>query len=139
MFFLRQLGTSMLDLFIIFSGLYSNDITEAHEVVPQKVSHTAEFISHNLTSFHNDGTTHFNISFGDEQYFLVLNNAENIIADHAVIERHKRDVHIRYKPKHKSTKCQFRGMVYGKPNSKVAISACNGLVRYIYNLILLVP
>lgn len=46
-----------------------------------------------------------------------------------IIQRHKRDVHLRYKPKHTSTNCHFQGAVHGKTNSKVALSACNGLVR----------
>lgn len=112
---------------IFLPGLYSNDINEAEEVIPTKVSHKAEFVSDNLTTYHNDQHTYFNISFNNEDHFLILKPSSGFISPAIIIQRHKRDVHIRYKPK--STNCHFQGAVHGKPNSKVALSACNGLVR----------
>lgn len=120
------------NLLFYFSGLYTNELYHAEEVIPRKVSHNAEFISHDLKSFHQDNTTHFNITFNNEDHFLILNNARSFIAPGAIIQRHRRDIHTRYKPKFESTNCHFQGIVHGKPNSIVAISACNGLVSKTY-------
>lgn len=118
---------------ISLAGLYSNVINEAEEVIPRKVSQNAEFVSHNLTTFHDDQHTYFNVSFNNEDHFLILKPSSKFISPAAIIQRHKRDVHIRYKPKYTSTNCHFHGAVHGKPNSKVALSACNGLVRIRHN------
>lgn len=114
---------------MLVSGLYSSELLDAQEVIPKKVSHKAEFLSSDLNSFHSDNTTHFNITINDEEHFLILNNARGFISPGIIVQRHRRDVHVRYKPKPESTRCHFHGVVHGKPYSKVAISACNGLVR----------
>lgn len=114
---------------ISLAGLYSSDISEAEEVIPRKVSHKGEFVSHNLTTFHDDQHANFNISFNNEDHLLILKPSRGFISPAAIVQRHKRDVHVRYKPKQASTNCHFQGTVHGKPNSKVALSACNGLVR----------
>lgn len=50
-----------------------------------------------------------------------------------MIERRKRDVHTRYRPKREVHGCHYYGVVHGQPNSRVAVSTCNGLVRK-YNI-----
>lgn len=45
-----------------------------------------------------------------------------------MVERHKRDLHERTKRPLQHTQCHYQGHIRGHPNSKVALSACNGLV-----------
>lgn len=44
-----------------------------------------------------------------------------------IIERHKRDLRTRNKPKHHSM-CHYEGHVKGDEASKVSLSSCNGIV-----------
>lgn len=45
-----------------------------------------------------------------------------------MVERHKRDIHERTKRPLQHTQCHYQGHIRGHHNSKVALSACNGLV-----------
>jgi hypothetical protein len=45
-----------------------------------------------------------------------------------VVERHKRDLREKRKRPQNHTQCHYEGKVRGHENSKVALSACNGLV-----------
>ena len=45
-----------------------------------------------------------------------------------MVERHKRDLHERIKRPLQHTQCHYQGHIRGHHNSKVALSACNGLV-----------
>lgn len=44
-----------------------------------------------------------------------------------IVERHRRDIRSRKKP-HLRHKCHYQGRIRGHANSKVALSACNGIV-----------
>jgi hypothetical protein len=123
-------------MIISVSGLYSGVLSsEVHETIPRKVSPRGEYISHNLTSFHDDGQVHFNISLHDKEHLLILEPVRNFLAPALVIERRRRDTHVRSKPSDKSKNCHFQGIVHGQPNSRVAVSTCNGLVS-LFELIL---
>ncbi|KAJ3661835.1 hypothetical protein Zmor_006216 [Zophobas morio] len=114
-------------------GLYSGALSsEAHETIPRKVSPNGDYISHNLTSFHDDGQVHFNISLHDREHLLILEPVRNFLAPALVVERRKRDTHSRSKPSDKSKNCHFQGIVHGQPNSRVAVSACNGLTGMLH-------
>lgn len=51
------------------------------------------------------------------------------VAPLMVVERHKRDLRERHKKSHNQTQCHFQGKIRGHEHSKVALSACDGLVR----------
>lgn len=111
--------------------MYSNYISEAEIIIPKRVSPDGSHLSHNLTTFHDDdeAPVHFNITLDSEEHILILHPATHFLASHAIIERHKRDVHTRLKLKPQSRNCHYQGKVYGQSYSTVAISACNGLVN----------
>lgn len=50
------------------------------------------------------------------------------VAPNLVVERHKRDLRERRKRNNQQTQCHYEGKIRGHQNSKVALSACNGLV-----------
>lgn len=119
---------SSLIIHVYIPGLYSNVINDAEITIPKKVSSKGEHLSHDLISFHDDGAVHFNVSLTNKEYFLILLPAKYFLGPGIVVERRKRDIHTRGKPKLKSTNCHFQGIVHGEPFSTVALSACNGLV-----------
>jgi len=45
-----------------------------------------------------------------------------------IVERHKRDLRERHKRPQHNTQCHYQGKIRGHENSKVALSACDGLV-----------
>lgn len=51
------------------------------------------------------------------------------VAPMMVVERHKRDLRERHKKSHNQTQCHYQGKIRGHEHSKVALSACDGLVR----------
>lgn len=113
------------------AGLYSNEIIEAEVTVPRKVSADGEHISHDVSCSQSDGTVHLNVTIASEDHLLVLCPTKKFIAPGMIVQRHRRDAHIRIKPKLESTNCHFQGVVRGKPNSRVAVSTCNGLVSFL--------
>lgn len=119
---------------IKYRGLYTNQLSEAEVFVPKKVSANGTHLSHNVTTFHNehDGPLHFNVTISKQDYVLVLHPATHFITNHTVIERHKRDIYTRTKPKRESILCHYRGTIHGHPDSKVSLSTCNGLVGIIH-------
>lgn len=54
-------------------------------------------------------------------------SSHSIMAPSMVVERHRRDTRSRKKP-HQRHKCHYQGRIRGHANSKVALSACNGIV-----------
>lgn len=112
-------------------GLYTRQLSAAYETVPKKVSAEGEHISHDLTTFHGDGDdpVHFNVSIDGVHHLLALRPSREFVAPLAVVERRRRDIHTRTRIKKQSSKCHFQGVVDGQPNSRVAMSTCNGLVR----------
>lgn len=61
--------------------------------------------------------------------FIFLRPSTSFVAPQMIVERHKRDVRERHKKSHHQTQCHYQGKIRGHDNSKVALSACNGLVR----------
>lgn len=117
-------------IFFFVSGLYSNEIIEAEVIVPRKVSLTGEHISYDILTSNENSTLHLNVTISDEDHLLILKPTKSFISPSLIIERHKRDSHVRLKPK--SINCHYEGSVYGKSNSRVAISNCNGLVSIFF-------
>ncbi|XP_022900466.2 A disintegrin and metalloproteinase with thrombospondin motifs 7 [Onthophagus taurus] len=114
-----------------YKGLYTNRIEEAHLAVPKKLSPSGK-ISHDLRSTHDDGTVHFNVTIGEDEHLLILEPSKQFTSPGLIIERHRREVHLRTIPKKDFVDCHYQGYIYGQPNSRVAISACNGLAGIIH-------
>ncbi|KAK9754648.1 Reprolysin family propeptide [Popillia japonica] len=115
----------------------SDDVTSCHDdgpvhFNPKKVTISGEHISDDVTSCHDDGPVHFNVTISNKEHLLVVQPVKHFLAPGLLIERHKRDVHVRLKPKKESIECHYQGHVHGELNSRVAISACNGLAGLIH-------
>lgn len=106
---------------------------QKHEIViPRKVTYRGELISHNVTHHHHeDGpVVHYRLSVAGNEYHIELTAVDNFIGPGMVVERRKRDVHVRSRTKNSSSKCHYRGFIQGHQNSQVALSACDGLVSF---------
>ncbi|KAG5316663.1 ATS16 metalloproteinase, partial [Acromyrmex insinuator] len=102
-----------------------------HEIViPRKVNHRGDFISENVTHHHHkDGpVVHYRMAVAGNEYHLELTAVDNFIGRAMVVERRKRDLHVRSPAKSHSSKCHYRGFIKGHRNSRVALSACDGLI-----------
>lgn len=108
-------------------GIHSHEIA-----IPRKVSERGVLISHNVTHHHHeDGpVVHYRLSVAGNEYHIELAAVDKFIGPGLVVERRKRDVHVRTRPKNSSSKCHYRGFIRGHPNSQVALSACDGLVSF---------
>lgn len=117
-------------------GLYTRNLAAVDETVPQRVDAWGTHLSHTVTSGHDEvdenGRIHFNITINNEEHQLVLEPAKHFLAPALIVERRKRDGHSRQRPQHKSHTCHFQGVVRGQPNSKVAVSTCNGLTGLVH-------
>ncbi|KAG5869042.1 hypothetical protein JTB14_018763 [Gonioctena quinquepunctata] len=117
-----------------YRGLYTDKLLHAHETIPRKVTAKGDHISHHLTTFHKADPTdrvHFNLSIGEEHHILIVQPARHLFIPALVVEKRKRHNHTRTSPTHKSRNCHFQGVIDGQRNSRVAISACNGLTGVI--------
>lgn len=112
------------------AGLYTNQLSEAHETIPIKVKENGD-VSHDLNHHHSNTEefVRFNLSIFDEQHHLILTPSVEFLAPSFVVEWRSKEKHVRRKPKETSKICHYQGFVHGDPQSRVAISACNGLVR----------
>ncbi|CAH1118874.1 unnamed protein product [Phaedon cochleariae] len=117
----------------LYKGLYTDALEEANEIVPKRVSHKGEHLSNDLTLFHDEVTKkiHFNVSVGNEEHLIVLQPSTNFFIPTLQIERRRRREYMRVEPKFESKNCHFQGVIDGQKDSRVAISACNGLTGVI--------
>lgn len=109
--------------------LYDHEI-----VIPRKVNFRGDLISHNVTHHHHeDGPiVHYLVAVAGNEYHLELSAADNFIGRAMVVERRKRSLHVRSPAKNHSSKCHYQGFIKGHWNSRVALSACDGLVSYTF-------
>ncbi|XP_060526529.1 A disintegrin and metalloproteinase with thrombospondin motifs 7 isoform X2 [Cylas formicarius] len=116
-----------------FRGLYTTALTEAHETVPMRVDHNGGHLSYNVTTFHShpDESIRFNVTILEQDHHLILKATHDFLAPNIIIEWRKKYMHLRRKPGHRSRNCHFQGMVHGHPQSRVALSTCNGLAGMI--------
>lgn len=147
------------------AGIYSDELHIANLIIPRKVNHFGEHLSHDLNHHHNHSyelfndeivhekraenakQVHYRIECDNETLHLelewVLFNfyhfyispiiwinrpSTSFVAPLMIIERHKRDLRERRKRPQSHTQCHYQGRIRGHHNSKVAVSACNGLV-----------
>lgn len=124
----------MIHNYYYFLGLYTKCIRNAFQTIPVKVSADGHHLSHDVTSFHKDlhDKVHFSLEIDGKRHLLVLQPDKSVLGPAIIIERRRENIHTRSSPLYESTTCHFQGIVYGLPNSKVALSACNGLVSFFY-------
>ncbi|XP_077275521.1 A disintegrin and metalloproteinase with thrombospondin motifs 7 isoform X1 [Temnothorax americanus] len=106
-----------------------------HEIViPRKVNHRGNFISENVTHYHHeDGpVVHYRVAVAGNEYHLELTAVDNFIGRAMVVEKQKRDLHVRSPAKSHGSKCHYRGFIKGHRNSRVALSACDGLAGMLH-------
>ncbi|XP_063991200.1 A disintegrin and metalloproteinase with thrombospondin motifs 7-like isoform X2 [Diachasmimorpha longicaudata] len=98
-------------------------------VIPQKITSTGDFISHNVTHHHFDDARklHYRLEMREIVYHLELIAHNDFMSPGMVIERRKRSIHVRHLARQHTSKCHYRGFIRGHVNSLVAVSACNGL------------
>ncbi|CAO1378309.1 unnamed protein product [Diamesa serratosioi] len=101
-----------------------------------------EHISHNLTQHHtrnyyddklsdlDNHLVHYQIDMLNKTMHLEMEPSTQFIAPLMLVERHKRDINVRHKRPLKHTQCHYQGHIRGHENSRVALSACNGLSGY---------
>uniref|UniRef100_A0A182VWA1 Peptidase M12B domain-containing protein n=1 Tax=Anopheles minimus TaxID=112268 RepID=A0A182VWA1_9DIPT len=146
-----------LILFIVpsaftYQGLYTHHLDDGvNLIVPRKVNHLGEILSHELTHHHahehdelhtDNGRwrsrrstvennpsqqLHYHLEIDGETHHLELEpSTATFVAPLMVIERHRRDVHTRVRPA-RHINCHYQGQIRGHDQSRVALSACNGL------------
>ena len=108
---------------------------DSEVVFPRKVTLRGDLISHNVTHRHDgngnrDGDLHLRLTRAGTEYHLHLTPANDFISPGMIVERRKRNIHVRHSAKNRSSKCHYRGYIRGQPNSRVALSACDGLVSF---------
>ncbi|XP_055914270.1 A disintegrin and metalloproteinase with thrombospondin motifs 7 [Eupeodes corollae] len=114
-------------------GKHSDELISGRLVTPRKVNRHGEHVSHNLTHHHdrnNPEDLHFHIDLDKETLHLELEPHTYFMAPNLIIERHRRDLRFRKKPK-KNINCHYHGKIRGHSGSNVALSACDGLVGHI--------
>ncbi|XP_047365767.1 A disintegrin and metalloproteinase with thrombospondin motifs 18 isoform X4 [Vespa velutina] len=126
----RESSSSLRGLYTLEDQLHEHEI-----VIPRKVNHKGELISHNVSHHHDeDGTeVHYRLSIAGKEYHIELTAAKDFIGPSMIVERHKRDFHVRTPPKNRSSKCHYRGFIRDHPNSRVALSACDGLAGVLHS------
>ncbi|XP_033219978.1 A disintegrin and metalloproteinase with thrombospondin motifs 7-like isoform X2 [Belonocnema kinseyi] len=115
-------------------------LRDSEVVFPRKVTLRGDLISHNVTHRHDengdgDGNSdlHFRLPRSGTEYHLHLTPANDFISPRMIVERRKRDIHVRHAVKNHSSKCHYRGYIRGQNNSRVALSACDGLAGVIHS------
>ncbi|XP_074650847.1 A disintegrin and metalloproteinase with thrombospondin motifs 6-like [Tubulanus polymorphus] len=128
---------------------------ENHEIIiPQKVSEDGQFLSHKLMQYYHipkthrqkrdisgenrvpDSNVHYKISVRNKTLHLTLSPNHRLTSPGMVTERWKRkfgnisDATIVRK---RGKSCHFSGEIKGQPNSRVAISTCDGLTGFFHS------
>ncbi|XP_061392659.1 A disintegrin and metalloproteinase with thrombospondin motifs 6-like [Musca vetustissima] len=128
-------------------GLHSDELKSGELIIPRKVNRNGEFVSHNLQHHHGqhykhnrkrrsiDDTqlepeVHYHLDIENETLHLELEPHSYFMTPHLIVERHRRDLRTR-KRLQKNTNCHYNGRIKDQPDSRVALSACNGLVGHI--------
>ncbi|XP_032687122.1 A disintegrin and metalloproteinase with thrombospondin motifs 7-like isoform X2 [Odontomachus brunneus] len=120
----KQRAPNVRGVYTLQEHLHDHEI-----VIPRKVNHQGDLISHNVTHHHHeDGPiVHYRVAVAGNEYHIELTAADNFIGRAMVVERRKRDLHVRSPAKSHGSKCHYRGFIKGHRNSRVALSACDGL------------
>lgn len=119
--------------FPIVTGIYtSGHLVDVEIIFPRRVTHNGELISYNVTHHQGNNTDqdlHLRLTRANNEYHLHLTPVVDFISPKIIIEKQKKNIHVRHSVKTFS-KCHYRGYIRGQINSRVALSACNGLVSF---------
>ncbi|KAF7274067.1 hypothetical protein GWI33_013249 [Rhynchophorus ferrugineus] len=128
------MDTTVYIIYLNYIRLYTNEIEGAHVTIPFKVNERGEHLTYNLTHYHAhpEDILRVNISAYDSVHHLVLKPAKDFLAPGLIIERRGDKKHTRIVPDKFLTDCHYQGYVHGETESRVAISACNGLAGFIH-------
>ncbi|XP_056632965.1 A disintegrin and metalloproteinase with thrombospondin motifs 7 isoform X1 [Diorhabda sublineata] len=118
-----------------YKGLYTTSLSHVHETIPQRVTIKGEHLSQDVTTYVNDPSeyVHFNLTIDNDVYFLALQPSRNFFTKSMIIEKRGKHKHERVDARPQIKNCHYHGVIHGQQNSKVAISACNGLTGIIYS------
>ncbi|XP_041980558.1 A disintegrin and metalloproteinase with thrombospondin motifs 7 [Aricia agestis] len=131
----------------VHTGMYSHrdlDPSQVQVITPVKVSHDGVFLSHDVQHAHEHGHArarrdlhgvehhlphmlHYNLTVDGRDLRLDLRPSVTFITPAMIVERHTATGRTRERPRAETTACHYTGSVRGQPNSRVAISACDGL------------
>ncbi|CAH0724922.1 unnamed protein product, partial [Brenthis ino] len=131
----------------VHTGIYSHrhlDTSQVQISTPVKVTREGELVSHALEHAHAHGhararrdlhatehelphTVYYNLTVDGRDLRLDLRPSVTFIPPSMVVERHGVRGRTRDRPQESATSCHYTGSIRGQPNSKIAISACDGL------------
>uniref|UniRef100_A0A1Q3G327 Putative disintegrin metalloproteinases with thrombospondin repeat n=1 Tax=Culex tarsalis TaxID=7177 RepID=A0A1Q3G327_CULTA len=126
-------------------GLFTHHLKDAQLVIPRKVSHRGALLSHRLVHFHDseelghrkrraivDERLHYHVDVDDQTLHLELEpSTDSFVAPLMVVERHRRDLRTRSRPKKHVHNCHYQGHIRGHEQSRVALSTCHGLTGFL--------
>ncbi|KAK9754646.1 ADAM-TS Spacer 1 [Popillia japonica] len=129
-------------------GRYTRNIDDYNLVIPHKLTPEGNFLSFSLPNYfaHQDGnkrkkrsleeddSVNYGIWVDGKYYQLELYPNYDLLSPSAVIEKRDPTVSVGKQDIRSLTGkkiCHYRGTIKGKPNSRVAISTCDGLAGYI--------
>ncbi|XP_043465950.1 A disintegrin and metalloproteinase with thrombospondin motifs 12-like isoform X1 [Leptopilina heterotoma] len=115
-------------------GMYTSGkhMVDLEVIFPRKVTQDGKLISYDTTHLFGNNSNkdlHLHFTRANIQYHLHLTPVLEFISPKLIIERRKKDIHVRHPIN--SNKCHYRGYIRGQANSRVALSACNGLAGVI--------
>lgn len=131
----------------IHTGLYSHvhlDPSQLQVTTPVKVTRDGRLVSRAVAHAHEHGhararrdlrgaehalphAVHYNLTVDGRELRLDLRPSVSFIAPALVVERHGDGERTRHRPHGGATGCHYTGSVRGQPESRVALSACDGL------------
>ncbi|XP_066149639.1 A disintegrin and metalloproteinase with thrombospondin motifs 12-like isoform X2 [Euwallacea fornicatus] len=130
----------------VIHGKYTENIKNFHLAVPHKATPDGEFATFHLEHSHaynpeefrkrrkreldDPDSVHYGIMLDNEMYHLELWPDRNLVHPQAIFEKRDPTLPVRerdVKGVENKKMCYYWGRVRGVPNSKVALSACDGL------------
>lgn len=126
-------------------GRYTRDIKEYQLTVPHKLNHHGNFLSFHTQNYftHNfqqrkrkrdiksEDALHYGIAFSNEMLHLELWPNHGFLSPNAVFEIREPRTPVKdrsLRNVNKKRLCHYTGRIRGMPDSKVALSTCDGLV-----------
>lgn len=130
---------------ISLQGRYTRDIKEYQLAVPRKLNYLGDFLTFHTQNYfnHNFGqrkrkrditsedAVHYGIALNDEYYHLEMWPNHGFLAPNAVFETREPNKPVKERMlRNVNAKrlCHYTGRIRGLPDSKVALSTCDGLV-----------
>lgn len=142
-----------LKYFLNILGRYTNSIPNYRLTVPHKLDENGEFVTFDLPHYFdfpsqlerrkrsgtNEDLAHYGVSINGKDYHIELRPNTELLSPNIVFEN--RDPNVKVQDKklrtlEKKHACHYTGHVRDFPNSRAALSTCNGLVMFIPFLIL---